>query len=797
MRNATKSSISERLVKALAKIDRPGTFCTSGSAAAVMPGLEVGGIGAIGLPPAAGQIEELKQRCEQAPYGKGQDTLVDTAVRRVWRLTPDRFALTNPAWKTFIDEAVDKVRAELGLEGQKLEAHLYDLLLYEAGSFFLPHRDGEKLDRMVATLVVVLPSNYKGGELVVRHEGQEQVVDFGGADSQFKIQFAAFYADCEHEVKPLRSGHRLCLIYNLTLAKSKKALGAPRNSEHIPKVAEILRDWKDAADAPPKLAVTLAHQYTQEGLSWDALKGVDRARASVLAEAAAQAGCQAFLALLTFWESGSAEGDDGYGYGYGRRSRYDEYEDDEDNEGDEHHVEGNYTMSEVFDTSLTAEHWLCPDGDRPPLGKIPVEPEEVAPPESLTSVEPEEDFEGYTGNAGMTLDRWYRHGVICLWPNERELDVLCQVGSREALPALTRMVSSWRGAQGAEAEALRARCIDFASRILAKWPENPHRDWREWKEDDAAPDPMASLNRLDDPQPIRDYLGDVLVKDAALEPGKATVKAIVRHGWAKFRPQLLTLFKATNAQVIDRNVRLLEQICLAGARGDARKGESPDTRGTCRPLAEITVAALHDIDAKKEPDDWRLTKTDRSPMLTGLTRALLAAELDDLLGKLVAHIQHSPALYALRPVQLPVFAALGPWLLENLKQCPSALSHWIATCRQQLESLTAAVPQPPGDFRRDADIKCGCRDCAELKRFLLDSEHGEGRFQMAQARRRHLESLINRAGCDLNCKTDTRRNPQILVCTKNTASYERRLKQYREDLKSLAHIRVLEERLSR
>jgi hypothetical protein len=54
------------------------------------------------------------------------------------------------------------------LEKQSLEAHLYKLLLYEPGSFFLAHRDGEKLDRMVATLVIALPSAYEGGELVVR-----------------------------------------------------------------------------------------------------------------------------------------------------------------------------------------------------------------------------------------------------------------------------------------------------------------------------------------------------------------------------------------------------------------------------------------------------------------------------------------------------------------------------------------------------------------------------------------------------------------------------------------------------
>ena len=252
----------------------------------------------------------------------------------------------------------------------------------------------------------------------MRHEGREKTVDFSGEGSQFKTHFTAFYADCEHEVKPLRSGNRLCLVYNLTLGAAKKAIGAPRSAEHIGKIVEILRGWKTADDAPPKLALTLDPKYTQDGLSWDALKGADGAKARILAEAAEEAGCQAFLALLTFWESGSSEEYDDYGYGRRsryRRSRHDDEEDDDEND-DDGSIDGKHKMSEVFDSSLTVENWQSAAGDRPPLGKIPVEPNEVAPPESLRAVKPEEDFQGFTGNEGMTLDRWYRHAVVCIWP---------------------------------------------------------------------------------------------------------------------------------------------------------------------------------------------------------------------------------------------------------------------------------------------------------------------------------------------------------------------------------------------
>jgi hypothetical protein len=99
-------------------------------------------------------------------------------------------------------------------------------------------------------------------------------------------------------VLPLRSDFRLCLVYNLTLAKSNAVVGAPRSVEQV---ATILKAWSKAGD-PDKLAVLLEHRYTRDGLSWDALKGVDRARARLLAAAAERADCQVRLAMLTLWE---------------------------------------------------------------------------------------------------------------------------------------------------------------------------------------------------------------------------------------------------------------------------------------------------------------------------------------------------------------------------------------------------------------------------------------------------------------------------------------------------------------
>jgi hypothetical protein len=117
---------------------------------------------------------------------------------------------------------------------------------------------------MVATLVVVLPCSYTGGALHVRHGGQEKIIDFSKTAADLDIH----YADCEHEVKPLTSGYRLCLVYNLILTKAKQQITAPRTQDQISELSKVLHRWRTT-------------KYTVEGLSWSNLKGADHAKAHV------------------------------------------------------------------------------------------------------------------------------------------------------------------------------------------------------------------------------------------------------------------------------------------------------------------------------------------------------------------------------------------------------------------------------------------------------------------------------------------------------------------------------------
>jgi predicted 2-oxoglutarate/Fe(II)-dependent dioxygenase YbiX len=812
--------VRQQLLKILEKIDRPGTFCTSGPLPPTLPGLEVVGVGPVALPLAKRQATALKRLARQAPYGKGTRTLVDTGVRRVWEIDADQILLANPQWRDVLKQAVGAAQTELGLENQKLQAHLYKLLLYEPGSFFLAHRDGEKRDRMVATLVIALPAAHEGGQLVVRHEGREEVIDFA-PKSPFQAQFAAFYADCEHEIRPVTSGFRLALVYNLTLAKSKRTIAAPSCGEHIAAAARLLRQWSSrrpaAADSttdssPSKLAVLLDHQYTQAGLTYHALKGIDRARAEVIFAAAREAGCDASLALVTYWESGSAEpsGDYGYGYGYRRRRRYGRDDDDFDNEV------GQHVMGEVFDSSLTAEHFSDAEGNLQAFGQIPLDDDEIVSKQPLKDRKPdEEDFEGYTGNAGMTLDRWYHRAAVLLWPTGSRFDVLCEAGMEAAVGGLEQMVRRWIQANKSEQEVLKHSCLEFASRIIARWPERkfsgaPYADYGDeaddfedvegsndedydeegydeegYDDDDddggrgednrgqearaagkgSSRSLISLLEDLGDVSLISAWIRGVLARDVSIDPGKTLGDLCKQHGWATFQEELLELFEHTSHETLQRHALLLADWSL-------RKDKNADRRTLGLKLAQQIMSAMERWDPQQAKRDWRARVVNPRELLPPLTQAFLALEEPELLERLVACILDRPREFDLTTVQIPALLSLERWLKRNVNHSSAALQRWLTAVVEELETRVAHPPQEPLDWRRKSATGCRCSDCKELSRFLEDPNTKTLRLPLAEQRRQHLHRVIDEKKLDTTHVTERRGRPYTLVCTKTIASYE-------------------------
>jgi hypothetical protein len=209
----------EDVLEALCRIDQtPGSFCTGGEITdstvhsylfSELPTIE--GVGAIPLPITEPFIENLKVVAEQAPHGSGTETIVDTCVRNTLQVDASKVSFEDD--DDFLEDFISEfLEADLGLPQNLAQAKFYKLLLYEPGGHFAKHRDTEKIDGMFGTLVIQLPSVFKGGKSIVSHNGETQTYV---QDETKAFHYVAHYADCEHEITPVESGYRLALVDSL------------------------------------------------------------------------------------------------------------------------------------------------------------------------------------------------------------------------------------------------------------------------------------------------------------------------------------------------------------------------------------------------------------------------------------------------------------------------------------------------------------------------------------------------------------------------------------------------------
>lgn len=243
------------LAEILDEVKCPGDFFSLGSLETPMPLLEVEDAGVVAFPVPPEQCRRLiESAAERAPYGRGDQTLHDESVRKVWQIGADKVRLGGKAWRKTFDALLARAADDLGCPPDSITAELYKLLIYDEGSFFKAHRDTEKSAGMFATSVVSFPSAHTGGDLLIRHAGREMRASLCAADPG-EIRYAAFHADCEHEVLPVESGNRLCLVFNLLHKPNAK--NAPTSAADYREAAgaggkQLLR-WAKSGTAPDKL----------------------------------------------------------------------------------------------------------------------------------------------------------------------------------------------------------------------------------------------------------------------------------------------------------------------------------------------------------------------------------------------------------------------------------------------------------------------------------------------------------------------------------------------------------------
>lgn len=773
------TQLAHDLADVLHAVEHPGDFYASGTLDMHPLRLEVEGIGPLALPLLPAQADQLIAQAEQAPYGRGGDTVVDTEVRRTWQLDAEQVTIGGRRWAEDLARIIREAAVGLGVSGQ-VEAEFYKVLVYDTGSFFVPHRDTEKAPGMFATLVVVLPSPFTGGELVIRHKGHEARLDLR-RDEPSEIAWAAFYADCRHEVLPIASGYRLALVYNLIRPHGEPVPQAPDHDSVRVAVTELLRAW---GDEPNKLVLPLEHAYSEAELDFHALKGTDAAVTGVVQAAAEAAACDLHLGLVSVFEHGIAEHTGYWGWRRGRGHDEDEFE-----------------IIETTDEGRLIRHWRLPDGSAPAIGELDIDDDELCPPDAFTGFDDiEPDFEEATGNEGASYERSYQCAALILWPRRHRGSVLAAGGLGVSMPYLAALLERWRHAEAGDQEAARAEAHALALAIRDHWSTGVSQTW--WARQEArAGVLLAALAELGDLAAAAEFIAERVAAGAYEAADNAQLAEVLAELPVAQAADLL------NA-VISGNGPLKPAAC-AGLL--ARDTAHPDRASQAlRPAAEVLLAALPGAaETTAEPPSPVPSPVPSQPYYRREppTPALVADTLTAL-SRIDAELaEQALALFLEDQERYPMDSVLLPAALHLVEQDrPGAsearakaddsapISPGAAATRlreavlRHLEQRIAEPLAPADDWERPATIRCTCTDCRNLNSFLASATESTWRLKAAEPARKHVGHSIQRSQCDLDCRTDKRGRPYTLVCTKNQASYERRVQQREQDLAHRARL---------
>jgi hypothetical protein len=747
----------DEVTAALGAIEAEGAFATELVCGSEDLDIKVEGVGPIRFPISAATARKLCAVARAAPFGRRDETLHDVSVRDTWEIGRSRIKIDTRRWQRTLEPKLAIIQKRLGLpEGGKLEAAFDKMLVYGPGQFFAPHQDSERADDMVGSLVVELPSKHEGGAFVVQHHREKKV--FRGAAREPKdLSLLAFYADCHHEVKPVDAGYRITLTYHL-LYRGAAEDRAPLRHSAVDRLAASVKAYfstpvaspyaTSARERPDRLIYLLDHEYTQKSLGWSRLKNADRLRVAALRQVAERLDCEVYLALADVHEIWSCDGDD-WGGEYGRRrSSYWDDDPDEDRDAED------YELLDLIDSDVELRHWVGPDGQIAPA--IPAQPaiDEVCFTRASTEMDPfKSEHEGYMGNYGNTVDRWYHRAALVMWPRAKNFVLRAKVSPSWAVKELASRIKA-----GATDDA-RAR----AKELLPFWSRSAPQETRETFVLQLLK-VSASLGDADLALGLLSPLGPHLLRPRTTP---AFVALVERHGlsWSQ---RVFSAWAEKARYNVPPWLSFLPRLCEALWAG----GEHGKALAAWLLTREVASFKQSHADALRLPEAVREESANRylgdlSALLETAAVIQAPALRDDLIAFLTAPETALPLMTAgallqrCRDARTP--AAVRALGLQALYR------HVVGSLERALE----AKPRSSDDWSIEPPPGCSCELCKQLSAFLRDRGRIQHAWPLAKERRRHIHEVIDRHRLPVTHTTVRRGRPQTLVLTKQKALFER------------------------
>ena len=738
-----------------------GSFATHLTAAADDLHLEVHGLGRLWLPVTVATARRLCKIAQPARHGFKDETRLDRRVRDTWEIPGAQIHIDEPRWRRTLSPKLERIRRDLGLpDACRLKAHLHNMLVYAPGQFFAPHRDSEKAAGMIGTLVVSLPSRFSGGQIAIEHHDEKILV--GGSHKD--LTFIAFYADCHHEVQPVAQGYRIVLTYNLVVEDSTPA-DAP--STQVEALAKTVREFFETPppqrwardrtrEAPDRLVYLLDHEYTQRGLAWNRLKNADAQRTAALQEVSRQLDCEIFLALADVHETWSCEEE------YADYRHYGDYDDDNDDDGDDESANGlpDLELTDLIDSDVELRHWVGVRG-RSEAVSAGVDSDELCYTKPSANFEPfESEHEGYTGNAGNTVEHWYHRAAVVLWPRARTFAIRARASPQWGIGEIAREL---KAAKPAAAWALARQLIPFWPQVAA------HGDRRRLVEAT-----LKTTAKLGDPTVAATLLQPFALTDLTARTSVRLTAILDAYGLEWCRTLLREWGGEQTHELPETRLSWIESV-LPALCGSLCSADRADGRSLAQWLLTEQWGWL--VAQAMQLQKW-VSEKQRSEQLSHLSTPILSLmECSRITALSNLHAQVMDFFIGDAPI-VPVNVSVSLLKAAHEKRDSGALRDLglkllHTHCMQDLNKRLAAPMRADGDWSVATPVRCSCKLCAILGGYLRARDQVRFEWPLAKPERHHIHGTIDSHDLPVTHVTRRRGRPFSLVLEKTAAIFER------------------------
>ena len=708
-------------------------------------------VGQLKFPISKAQAKALVQKASHAPFGHREKTITDLSVRNVWEIKKDKIKIDIKKWnKTFIP-ILQELQDSIGLPSGEIRANLDKLLIYEEGQFFSTHQDSEKENNMLATLVIVLPSPHKGGALIVSHCGESKkyiTKDFS------KLNFFGHYSDCHHKIKKVTKGYRIALTYQIIVEVSKK-LSIQESSFELEALTDAIQSYFKCTRRVPsrykergkhenrKFVYLLDYQYTPSGLSPSGLKNQDYVRFNALLKIADYLGLNIFLALADVFESWSCEVDFDREYEKKEyRNWYEEEIEEEIDEDDElEDRDSEYDLGEMIDSYVELNCWKSVKEEKLNYGNIGVSDDEIFMTELTGKFSPfKSEHEGYMGNYGNTLDRWYHRAAIVLWPKKHHFQGISGTGIDYAVSIIEEASE-----KGSEEDLNNA--LDLWSEMAKGLREKEGLLKRALKI-------AENLNNSAQAKKILKYF-DIKFLDPDLVKDFMVLTDLYGVTWCL---ELLQIWhrELKHEEILSSSQYLAAFIdCLLKKK---LKGKNQILHFITEQNVIAFVQACKNEKHFKRPLNLRRNTNERTKKACLILDTCLKVKDKNNHKKLIQFFCSCQNLFPIESLHS---------ILKHIQKAEGVGEKDIIDyLHQTLEDFLAKGQRDKNDWSIKVTMPCRCDDCKEVESFLNSNTQNSVGLPLNTERRRHIHEEIESLGIYVSHETLRRGRPYVLVLKK-------------------------------